>query len=94
MEVGHLEYGKPLTTGTPPNILHVYSDYITEQIKATKILNPFLEIRIRNETEAKNDIKNFCPQMISLYLKLKYHAHKSDVWRNCILYEMGKYYIS
>jgi len=92
IEAGPMQFGHGKTTGKTPEILHVFSDYVTEQLNSTVSLNPNLKLRMREGNTAREDILNFCPKSLKAFDQLQHHAFKSDIWRVCILFEMGKEY--
>ena len=85
-----VEFGFPKSRGKIEPLLHVYSEYLALPTKKTLVQNPHLTLRLRNPSEAEKDMRDYCPSFLETFQNVKYHAYKSDIWRNCILWKMGK----
>ena len=83
-------FGSPLTTGRIAPLLHVFSDYLTASTNKTLVQNQELHLRMRNPDEAEQDIARFCPEFLDAYRNLQFIAYKADLWRNCVLWALGK----
>lgn len=93
LKPGPVIFGLAKTTDSPSLILHAYSEYVTEPLNKSILLNPSFTLRMRHSDTARKDIQNFCPDMLVPFDKLQHQSFKSDIWRVCILHEMGKYCI-
>lgn len=83
-------FGSPGTTGRIAPLLHVFSDYLTPSTNKTIVQNQELHLRMRNPDEAEQDIATFCHEFLDAYRNLQFFAFRADLWRNCILWALGK----